>query len=182
MSRAALHQAEDLSAFQEEYVDEVVYEVRNSLLEMARRLDMKEQLGPPKEAAERLVSLVPSRSPWGAVVGPVYDTSQVRALLGAASRQAVGDRARRRTVLALHTGDGHVVYPVFQFKGREVIPGLSKVLQRVSDTVDDWTLASWLRAPQPALGGRSIVEQLARRGADEQVIEVADAAAERWST
>ncbi|MGD0255248.1 MAG: hypothetical protein ABSB99_06815 [Acidimicrobiales bacterium] len=181
MNRVALDEAEDLSALQQDYVDEVVAEVRNSLLEMARRLDMQEQLGPPKEAAERLVSLVPLHSPWGAVVGPVYSTPQVRALLGAPSRQAVGDRVRRRTLLALRTSDGHLVYPAFQFSGREVTPGLSKVLQRVSDTSDDWTLASWLRAPQTALGGRSVVEHLARRGADEEVIELASAAAERWS-
>jgi len=44
--------------------------------------------------------------------------------------------------------DRRIVYPLFQFRGREVIAGLSDVLKLTKDKVDDWTLASWLVVPQ----------------------------------
>lgn len=161
------------------YVGEVADEMRKLMLEMADEVD-RDQMGSPREEAQRLVALVPRASPWSKVVGPVYTTAQVRTLFGSASRQAVADRVKRHTLLALRTSDGHIVYPVFQFEGRDVVSGLSSVLHDVGDAVDDWTLASWLRAPQPLLSRQSVVGYLAKRGYDEAVAEVTGAAVQRW--
>jgi hypothetical protein len=109
---------------------------------------------------EILAYMLPRRSPWAKVLGPVYSTAQVKSLLGG-SRQAVNDRVRRRTLLALRTTDDHLVYPSFQFEGTKVLPGLAEVLQAVGDVVDNWTLASWLVAPQPNQE-QSVIESLAR--------------------
>lgn len=141
--------------------------------------DLEERLGPPDEVAQRIYDLLPRRSPWADVVGPVYRTGQVEELLGC-SRQAVADRVKRRTLLALQTRDRQLVYPAFQFTGNRVVDGLSAVLKVVGDSVDDWTLASWLRAPQPSLG-TDVITTLARSGATPEVISVTRAAAERWS-
>jgi hypothetical protein len=73
------------------------------------------------------------------------------------------------------------VYPAFQFANRVVVPGLNQVLTRLVDAVDDWTLASWLRAGQPELGGASVMDRLTADGrAEEAVLRMAENAAERW--
>jgi hypothetical protein len=59
---------------------------------------------------------------------------------------------------------------------------LSDVLTRVAGTIDDWTLASWLRTPQVTLGGASIIDELLRQGrADDTILQLADVAAKHWS-
>lgn len=141
--------------------------------------DLATELGTPTEFAQRIYGFLPRRSPWAHVVGPVYTTAQLEKILGV-SRQAIADRVRRRTLLGLHTQDGHVVYPVFQFEGTQVIGGLSEVLRIVVGAVDDWTLASWLVATQPTLGV-SIIDALNESGASGPVMTLASATAERWS-
>jgi hypothetical protein len=122
------------------------------------------------------------RSPWSEIVGSVFTTDQVRSLLGSTSRQAVHDRVLRHTLLCLKTRDGHRVYPTYQFVSRDVVGGLSDVLTRVAGTIDDWTLASWLRTPQVTLGGASIIDELLRQGrADDTILQLADVAAKHWS-
>lgn len=139
------------------------------------------RLGSAQDVANSLVGLLPSHSPWAEVVGPVYTTEQVRELMGAPSRQAIDDRVRRRTLFSLRTRDGHRVYPTFQFSGRMVVTGLSDVLKKVVGAVDGWTLASWLRAEQPELGGVSVMDCLKAEGrANESVLRVAMNAADRW--
>jgi hypothetical protein len=142
---------------------------------------LRERLGSAEDVARSLVDMLPTRSPWADVVGPVYTTDQVRALLGAPSRQAIDDRVGRRTLLCLKTRDGRRVYPTFQFSDREVVAGLNDILRRVAGTVDDWTLASWLRASQPELGGATVMDRLNAAGhADDAVLRVAESAADRW--
>jgi hypothetical protein len=166
----------------DEYVEALVDELRKLMLDLPETIDMEDRLGSPTEAAERLAALVPRVSPWSAAIGPVYTQPQVRMLTGAGSRQALADRVARRTLLGLHTSDGHVVYPVFQFTGSQVLPGLNKVLQAVGDSVDGWTLASWLRARQPGLDGKTIIEHLMLKGgADEKILDVTRNAVARWS-
>ena len=116
---------------------------------------------------------------WSDVIGPVHTDAQVEKLLGVGSRDVVV-RVERRTLLGLHTEDGKVVYPTFQFVDGDVIPGLSEVLELTVGFVDDWTLASWLQAKQPNLG-RSVIDYLCECGADDEVLSVARHATERWS-
>ena len=135
--------------------------------------------------AELLATLPRVTGSWAASVGPVYRTEQVRALLGGVSRQALADRARRRTMLALRTSDGHTVYPAWQFSGRTVLPGCPEVLQCFApdghgELVDPWTLASWLRTPLEPGEGRSVAELLAQ-GEVADAVSLSHSAARRWS-
>lgn len=76
-----------------------------------------------------MVTVVPGYSRWNEVLGPFYRTSQVTRVLGGISRQALDERRRRKTILAMKTKDGDWVYPTFQFDehGRP-IRGLAKVV------------------------------------------------------
>lgn len=112
---------------------------------------------------------------WTDEIGPFYDSAGVRQLLGQITKQAVSDRVQRHRLLALRTGSGRLVYPTFQFNGRDVTNGLPEVLGIVApDNVEAWYTASWLTTPDPALGGRSPIVAL-KSG---QTNEVAAAARE----
>lgn len=136
--------------------------------------------------AEQIVSALEAvgRSPWADAVGPVLRTSTVRQMLGEVTRQALLDRVNRHKLLALRTSDGHLVWPVWQFKRRSVAPGVADVVGvGASSGVDPWTFASWVRAPLDAAGGRSVAELLSGSDPDDVVLAVhlAEAAASRWA-
>ena len=127
------------------------------------------ELGAPQELAERMVSTLPSPSPWDELIGPFYGPAQVARALGDVSRQAVADRRQRRTLLGLKTADGHWVYPVFQFdRHNSVLSGLPELLRILAASdVDDWSLAGWLASPLRSLGGRTPIEWLRSEGEPE---------------
>jgi hypothetical protein len=165
------------------YIDEVANDVRRRLLEQlnaAEGATALAVLGPPEQAAALMVSALPQPSPWADAVGPVYRTPAVRRLLGGVSRQALVDRARRRTLLALRTADDHLVWPVFQFDGNRPLAGLARVLGAFDRTVDQWMVARWLCAGQAALDGRSVVDWLRAGGDVERAVERAVNTAARW--
>jgi hypothetical protein len=158
--------------------------------ELARRVGaLREQgreagdLGDPDELAARMLAAVPEPSPWNEL-GPFYSTSGMARVLGGISRQAVEERRRRRTVLALRTADGVWVYPAFQLDGRNrVVRGVADVLERFRpETPDDeWMVAAYVAAPQPGLGGRSIVEHLRAGGDLDAALALASERAARWA-
>jgi hypothetical protein len=165
------------------YVEEVANDVRRRLLEQLNAADGATALavlGPPGEAAELMVSALPQPSPWADAVGPVYRTPAVRRLLGGVSRQALVDRARRHTLLALRTADDHLVWPTFQFDGSRPLAGLARVLAAFDRHVDEWMLARWLRAEQPELEQQSVVGWLRAGGDVDRAVEVAATTAARW--
>ncbi len=137
--------------------------------------------------------MLPTPSVPAQVSDPVWTTEQVRVALGRpggppVSRQAVDDRVRRGTLLALRVAEhGERAYPLWQFVHRhdrwEVLPGLAALLRAVPETVTDrWTLASWLRQPHPALDGHTPLDHLLEHGhADEHLLQVARATAARWA-
>jgi hypothetical protein len=97
------------------------------------------------------------------------------------TRQAVNDWVRNRRVVALTTTDDVIVIPAFQFD-RQLRPwkGIDQVLEiLVPDVVDEWTLASWLTAPQPTLDGESVIDRLAA-GDIATALSVAEVARRRW--
>jgi hypothetical protein len=158
--------------------------------ELARRVDRlranghePEQLGDADSLAARMLAAVPQPSPW-TELGPFYSTTGIARVLGGVSRQAVEERRRRRTILALRTADGVWIYPAFQLDDRnQVVRGLAEVLARFRpDTPDDeWMVASFLAAPQPGLEGRTIVEHLRDGGDLAPALELADERATRWA-
>ena len=116
-------------------------------------------LGDPAALARRMVALVPEPSAWNEVLGPFYATRGATTALGGISRQALGERRSRRTIVALRTADDEWVYPLFQFDDGEVLAGIAETWQAL-DGVDDWTAASLLVTPQRALRGSSVVQWL----------------------
>lgn len=110
-------------------------------------------LGEPRSFAERAVlASAPLASPWDDLVGPFVRSEGVQARLGI-SRQAVAAKAARRRLLRTITADGEHLYPLWQFHGGVVVLGLAEVLALFpEDAVDGWTLAAWLRTPDPDLG------------------------------
>jgi len=169
------------------YVERVSAQVS---AELARRVDAlraqghgPDALGDADSLAARMLAAVPEPSPWAAL-GPFYSTAGIARVLGGVSRQAVEERRRRRTILALRTADDVWVYPAFQLDGRNrVVRGLAEVLARFRPaTVDDeWMVAAFVAAPQPELGGGTIVDHLAGGGDLADVVALADERAERWA-
>lgn len=116
---------------------------------------------------------------WDEHLGGFYDVEAVRQLLsrdgGPVSRQAV---SKRRGLLALTTGSGRVVYPVAQFRGSSVLPGMGEVLTVLPERlVSRWTVASWLVSEQIDLHHQVPVDLLR-----ESVVAPVVAAARRWAS
>lgn len=93
---------------------------------------------------------------WGAQVGPALSQVDVGRLLGK-SPQAVSKDPR---LLRVRNRDGRPVYPVVQFDGRGLLPGIADVLAILAGMVEPLTVASWLTAPNRSLDGRRPVDAL----------------------
>lgn len=158
--------------------------------ELTRRVDAlraqghgPDALGDADSLAARMLATVPEPSPW-AELGPFYSTAGIARVLGGVSRQAIEERRRRRTILALRTADGVWVYPAFQLDDRNrVVRGLGEVLTRFRPATpdDEWMIAAFVAAPQPGLAGRTIPEHLAAGGDLAGALALADERAERWA-
>ncbi len=136
-------------------------------------VDDLEELG--RQAADRLFDDVRR---WHEHLGGCYDVEGVRRLLShgdrPVSRQAV---SKRRSLLALTTGSGRVVYPAFQFRGSAPIDGLGPVLAALPEAlVSRWTVASWLVSPNRDLDDERPIDVLADGYAPAVVT-----AARRWA-
>ncbi len=127
-----------------------------------RRLtELVESAGLPREEPEALgerAGLAAAASAlWTDHAGPFLDTEGVSALLDGVSKQAVSQRVRGRRLLALQTGSGRLVYPLWQFHDGTPLPGLAEVLATAGydpgRPVTGWTVASWLATDDPDLGG-----------------------------
>ena len=129
-------------------------------------------------AADRVLD---TAAQWLEHLGAFYDTDGVRVLLGGegtpVTRQAVH---KRRGLLALMTGNGRVVYPSIQFRGREPAPGLERVLAELpEEIVSRWTVASWLTSPEANLEGERPIDVLF--DADEGAIAAVVSCARQWA-
>lgn len=122
-----------------------------------------------------------ARSRWRDVVGRVYTASQIKRVFAVDDDQ-LDSRVGAGTMLRCVTSDGVDVFPAFQFDDAKLLRGLANVLEVFSeDIVDGWTLASWLRTPLRALGGRSLVDHLREGGDVDLAVDVASDQAESWS-
>lgn len=114
---------------------------------------------------------------WAQQLGPVYTQGQVAELLGK-SKQAV---STDKGLLRLDMRDGRVGYPVFQFEGDRILPGMPNVVRALAPVAaTTWTVASWLTSPSSDLGGKTPLERL-RRGDVSDVTMVADRLAASWA-
>jgi hypothetical protein len=100
----------------------------------------------------------------------VYRQADVAALLGK-SKQAVSADPR---LLKLVLRSGEVGYPVFQFDGRQQLPGVRDVIGVLAPVVaTPWTIASWLTSPSADLDGET-PEAALRAGRVDAVTAAAD--------
>lgn len=147
--------------------------------ETLERLDFPEDRLADPEAQARLgrraALLATSELTWDEHLGPLYEWSDVAALLGTVrTRQGINDLARRRRLLALPTKTGKLLYPAFQFSGARTIAGLHELLVELdSSGASLWTQASWFVTGQDELDGKSPVAYLSRHSLDEYVLKSA---------
>lgn len=117
------------------------------------------------------------RSAMADIVGPFWPGSRVREALHLKSRQALAERVKSGSVLALpvieNSGKTTLVYPVSQFRRLgeeiEVRPELVAML-RVLREHDPWSVALVLAAPAEELGDVSPIEA-AKPGPDRPAVE-----------
>jgi hypothetical protein len=110
---------------------------------------------------------------WNAKVGPFYDETHAREVLGA--------RFAMDALLATVAGDGSVLFPTFQFDDEGApLPHLTEILDVLRTAGEDpWGHALWLNTPTPAFGGRTAAELL-RLGGFQKVRSLAESDAARW--
>lgn len=93
---------------------------------------------------------------WNQLIGPFYLLDEVAALIrldAAAVRAAL----QRGKLLAATTGDGVLVFPVFQFDpAGHALPGVEHVVQLLRGRMDDWGILLWLGRPSRALGATPV--------------------------
>jgi len=141
------------------------------------RLDLPEgRLADPevqKRLGRRAALLATSELTWDEHLGPLYDWSNVAAVLGTVgTRQGVNDLARRQRLLALPTQGGKLLYPAFQFCGARTISGLHELLVELGGSgASPWTQASWFVTPQDELDGESPSAYLSRHSLDDRVLK-----------
>lgn len=88
---------------------------------------------------------------------PVLESGQVCALLGV-SRETVRKKINRKQLLALPKG-GDRVFPAFQFKDGDALPGLAKVLAAL-DSDSPFVTLSFLLGKNSQFHGKSACELL----------------------
>jgi hypothetical protein len=106
---------------------------------------------------------------WAAQIGPAATQRDTARLLGK-SEQAVSKDAR---LVRVHTRDGRPVYPLVQFNGRSLLPGVGDVVAVLAPVVaTPLSIAAWLTGIHPELAGRRPVDVL-RSGSLEAVLDAA---------
>lgn len=182
ISKSRSRRGDAANQFTADVLDQIARDLEALMAEVEAAGVDPAQLGTPAEVARRMVATIPQPSPWAKVLGPVYTTGGVRALLGGITRQAVDDRVSRGTLFALATADRHRVFPAFQFDEKnEPLEGLPEVIARLRPHADEWMIASFLTQPAGALDGRSPVVWLRERRERDRLDSFTRATASRWA-
>jgi hypothetical protein len=128
-----------------------------------------------REIGRRAALLATAEMQWRDALGPLVSWRKVADLLsGVGTRQGVNDLGRRGRLLALHTKDGRVLYPLFQLRDGRPLAVIPKVLAAFGEVdLDAWTTASWFVSPQDTLDGATPVDWLERGGDEVGVLEAA---------
>lgn len=131
------------------------------------------------DLAQRMVAVIPRRSPWNDVLGPFHSTRGVADLLGV-SRQAVAKRVRTGSLVRVVTETGESLFPAFQFRSGRPLPGLIPVVRALrAGTDDEYAIAQWLATPDPSTG-RSPADLLAA-GRTDDALRAATRTAAAWA-
>lgn len=174
----------------QEYLEAFVAELETTLVPaIAQRLRAGAARLSPRELAKRMLDVAPAPAPANKMaeqVGPeFYDTAGVTVVLAPPgadriSKQAVEHRRKRRSLLALQTSDGRWIYPTWQFRDHDVMPGLAEVLAIFAGH-PSWSVATWLTTPTADLQGLTAVRWLDERRDRNRLLRVARRTAHRWA-
>lgn len=99
---------------------------------------------------------------------PCLETGQVCDLLGV-TRETIRKKVNRKQLLALPKG-GDRVFPSFQFKDGNIVPGLGEVLAAL-ETDSVFVALSFLLSKSPHFGNRAAIEALQSGNAQSVVLE-----------
>lgn len=173
LNPAAAYEAQVLSVIQHRLHDLITDDSAFALLLLGSRT--------PEATAARMLAALPIAEPYDELIGPFFDTVGLATLRGL-SRQAIHAQMRRRHLLGVHTTDGDLLYPSFQFTAAgDPLPHLREVLDILDpDAADAWGDALWLNAAVDRFGGRNAA-QLLRQGDVEPVISAATHDAGQWA-
>jgi hypothetical protein len=141
--------------------------------ETLAELGIDERQFDPEDFGRRAALLAASNLLWAQHLGPTYPTRHVCKLFNS-TKQAVSDRVRRGTLLALRNEAGELVYPAFQFgPDGQPLRGIAGVVGALRDVVETpYTIAAWLVAPEAELDGSTPIDEL-RHGRAKAVSEAA---------
>lgn len=89
---------------------------------------------------------------------PTLETGAVCELLGV-TRETIRKKIERKQLLALPKGDTDRVFPVFQFEGGKVLPGIKEVLGTL-DTDSPFVALSFFLSRGPSFGNKTVIEAL----------------------
>jgi hypothetical protein len=118
---------------------------------------------------DRLLEQDADDQAWAEQLGPVYRQGDVADLLGKSKQAVSADPG----LLKLELRSGQLGYPVFQFDGRRLLPGIREVVETLTSVVEtSWTIASWLASPQPSSQGQRPLDRL-RAGEIDEVLAAA---------
>lgn len=109
------------------------------------------------ESARRAGLLAVAATAWESALGALFDTTNVRDLLGGISRQRVDELLKEHRLIAMKTNAGRWAFPSFQFRDGQAPPAsLATAFWQLSDTaLDPWSAASWCVSANSHLDGRS---------------------------
>lgn len=121
----------------------------------------------------------PEPNPWSDIIGPCYTDQSLSWELGV-SRAWVSRAVRDLRVLQLTTADQIHVYPAFQVRDGQILPGLELVLRELANGSSSRLMwAQWLNRPRKRSDGetRRRIDELAAGHIDSLVEEARHTAA-----
>ena len=117
------------------------------------------------ETAKRITNAIAFKRRLIDAAGGALTAEKVRALLGHKTIQAVYKAVKDRRLLMVED-NGTKLFPVFQFDGNAILPGISKVLNAAPQTTG-WAILQYLVGGDEGLDGMSPIELL--KGSDSKV-------------
>ncbi|CAM4204498.1 hypothetical protein NOLU111490_12815 [Novosphingobium lubricantis] len=117
------------------------------------------------EAAERITNAIAFKRRMIDAAGGALTAERVRTLLGHKTIQAVYKAVKDRRLLMVED-NGTKLFPVFQFDGNAILPGIAKVLSAAPHTTG-WAILQFLIGGDEGLDGMSPIELL--KGSDAEV-------------
>ena len=149
----------------DQWLNDVMELISEVLDDFAARAAQQETTLPTAvEVASRVADLVlPAKddNPMVELLAPFWSSSKLQTEFGTI-RQALDSRMKVGSLLGLKTGDGQLVFPVFQFiRSRRgaltVRPGVIEMLKVARDSTDyePWTFATLLLTPASELDDRT---------------------------